>query len=145
MTVLSSPSLIWYPFLSSVFTPSPRQFELPTKQCSRRFNTLADCSLSLIWYPFLSSVFTLSPRWFELPTKTVLSTVQHPSQRFFLPSLSFDTHSSHLSSLCYRGNLSFPQKQCSWRFFLPSLSFDTHSSHLSLLRHRGEVENRVEF
>ena len=70
---------------------------------------------------------------------------KHSSQRFFLPSLSFDTHSSHLSSLCHRGDLSFPQKHPRWRFFLSSLSFDTHSSHLSSLCHWGEVENRVEF
>ena len=64
---------------------------------------------------------------------------KHPSRRFFLPSLSFDTHSSHLSSLRDLGDLSFPQKWCSRRFFLPSLSFDTHSSHLSSLRHLGDL------
>ena len=64
---------------------------------------------------------------------------KHLSRRFFLPSLSFDTHSSHLSSLCHRGDLSFPQKHPSHRFFLLSLSFDTHSSHLSSLCHQGDL------
>ena len=41
---------------------------------------------------------------------------KHLSRRFFLPSFSFDTHSSQLSSLRHQGDLRFPEKRCSRRF-----------------------------
>ena len=41
---------------------------------------------------------------------------KHPSRRFFLPSFSFDTHSSQLSSLRHQSDLRFPEKRCSRPF-----------------------------
>ena len=38
---------------------------------------------------------------------------KHPSRRFFLPSFSFDTHSSQLSTLRHQGDLRFLENQCS--------------------------------
>ena len=38
---------------------------------------------------------------------------KHPSWRFFLPSFSFDTHSSQLSTLRHQGDLRFLENQCS--------------------------------
>ena len=56
----SSISLIWYPFLSSLYSPSPRRSRGSHKK------TLVDRPFFLpslsFWHPFLSSVFTRSPR-----------------------------------------------------------------------------------
>ena len=100
-------------------------------------------SLSLRVSRLVASVSHVSMGWnwtgWKLQNQNLSFPKNHSSWRFFLPSLLFDTHSSHLSSLCHRGDLSFPQKHPSHRFFLLSLSFDTHFSHLSSLCHPGDL------
>ena len=53
-TVLSSFSLIPYPFLSSVFTSSPRRFELPRKTVSSFFPLSHSLPVPLICFHFVT-------------------------------------------------------------------------------------------
>ena len=72
---------------------------------------------------------------------------KHPRRLTVVPpSVSFGTHSSHLSTLSRRRSRGFHKKTLAFsRSFFSLSHFGSHSSHLSSLRHRGEAENLVYF
>ena len=82
--------------------------------CFMPFETVAFFvpSLPLQVSRSIASAGHVSTSWnwtdWKLQNQNLSFPQKHPSRRFFLPSLSFDTHSSYISSLCHQGEAENP-------------------------------------